>query len=183
MKIQVENTAEPTSVNDAAPQNFTDTDLQAFYDLLHSQQELYTSVFELEQKKTRAIIHHEAENLNQLTREQDALLKQIDAIEQKRLQTATVITRQQNATVKQVITAAKDNALGKKIEEETERLKDLLYKLRTLSASNSQILVDSKKLFEELLTALATKDRETYDIHHGGKKQAANRPVLLDTSG
>lgn len=142
---------------------------------LKEEKTLYDRILEIEELKTSAILNRDGQLLEELTMQQEDLVRSIDLLEEKRMNSLSRSHGRSDVTLKE-LTGDRDHSVFGLAAE----LKSVIRKLRNCQDHNDRLARDNMRFFEALLSGL----RETSSIragygNDGREKPRVARPALF----
>ncbi len=136
--------------------------ISAVHGILREELVLYSQVYSIEEKKSRAIVDKDPKLLQVLLAEQDATLEQISVLEASRVDALKTFISEngigsgREITLTELASRAEGEA-GAKIMRTGGDLKEMILRIRDLSATNEKMIQDTMEFYSILLNDLKRK--------------------------
>jgi len=148
--------------------------------LLDQVNELYTAILELGRKKREILVQGKTAELENITRDEEFLVRQVGKLEMERSELLRRLTRfyklPQDISLQQLYGQAEPEA-GQRLAKQGAKLTSLLNELKTVNGHNMQLIQQAMQFIDynvNLLTR-AVSDSNYGPPVGGGKPQTANR--------
>ncbi len=155
-------------------------------DILSRQNEIYSQICRLEEKKENAIINKNGKELKELSISQEKLLSNVDKLEDRRMGCIRKHIKENNIngsdslTLREFVDSMSDDSARFLLSLGVE-LREKLFRLKEKQASNSRLMDDNMEYFNILISGLKDSSivRSGYGIK-GKEEGIITNPVLFN---
>jgi len=158
-----------------------EADFQPLLSLINIQLELNRNLLSLAQQQKECLIKNDVDTLDSLVRKQTTLVKQLAALERKRLDTAAGLKKALQLEKRPYTLGEMAQYAPKEQKEEAERVLNefstVLKALKDANDTNKLLLDTNIELNEMMLSMFVENDDPLNNLYHGDGSKAADTPT------
>ena len=154
-------------------------------DILRKEKELYDKLARLEDNKTKAIMKRNGKNLDEITRQEELLLKELSFLEEKRIelsklsaQSSGLVIRNSEITISALARHIKGEVAGL-IMAAGIALKRAALKVQKTKELNEKLMKDNLDFFQIVFTGLKSASSINTGYTQDGKENVMSMGSLL----